>query len=33
MCIYENIMKQQIKEEKENNQDKFIEINNALNIE
>ena len=33
MCIYGNIMKQQIKEEKENNPENFIEINDALNSE
>ena len=33
MCIYGNIMKEQIKEEKETNPEKFIEINDALNLE
>ena len=33
MCIYGNIIKEQIKQEKENNPEKFIEINDALNLE
>ena len=33
MCIYGNIMKEQIKEEKEKNPENFIEINDALNLE
>ena len=33
MCIYGNIMKEQIKEEKKNNPKNFIEINDALNLE
>ena len=33
ICIYSNIMKEQIKEEKEANPEKFIEINDALNLE
>ena len=33
MCIYGNIVKEQIKQEKEANPDKFIEINEALNLE
>ena len=33
MCVYGNIMKEQIKEEKETNPEKFIEINDALNLE
>ena len=33
MCIYGNIMKKQIKEEKEKNAEKFIEIEEALKSE
>ena len=33
ICIYGNIMKEQIKEEKEANPENFIEINDALNLE
>ena len=33
MCIYGNIMKEQIKEEKKNNPENFIEIKDALNLE
>ena len=33
MCIYGNIIKKEIKEEKEKNPEKFIEIKEALNLE
>ena len=33
MCIYGYIMKEEIKEEKKNNPEKFIEVNDALNLE
>ena len=33
MCIYGNVVKKQIKEEKEKNPENFIEINDALNLE
>ena len=33
MCIYGSIMKEQIKEEKKNNPENFIEIKDALNLE
>lgn len=33
MCVYGDITKEQIKQEKENNPEKFIEINDALNLE
>jgi len=33
MCIYGNAMKEQIKEEKNNNPENFIEIKDALNLE
>ena len=33
MCIYGNIMKMKIKEEKAKNPEKFIEIKEALNLE
>ena len=33
MCVYGNIIKEQIKQEKETNPEKFIEINDALNLE
>ena len=32
MCIYGNVVKKQIKEEKEKNPENFIEINDALNL-
>ena len=33
MCIYGYIMKEEIKEQKKNNPEKFIEVNDALNLE
>ena len=33
MCIYGNIRKKEIKEEKQKNPEKFIEIQEALNLE
>ena len=33
MCIYGNILKKQLEEEKKSNPDKFIELNKALNIQ
>ena len=33
MCIFGNIMKNQIREEKIKNPEKYIEINDALNLE
>ena len=33
MCIYANIIKKEIKEEKQKNPENFIEIKEALNLE